>query len=133
MLPRAERLTKPGLFQRTHSLKRSVSASFLSLYVLERNPRSAPNLPLVGFVIGKKVYAKATQRNRAKRRVREAYRLWRLRLTQAPEGQTNNLQQWYSLVWHIRAEVENAPFDEIYRSVDECLTRATAKYGRKGK
>src|SRR5688572_7121182 len=106
MLPRAERLTKPGLFQRTYSLKKSVSSSFLSLYVQERNPRSIARLPLVGFVIGKKVYAKATQRNRAKRRVREAYRLWRLKLIQNPEEQSYNLQQWYSLVWHIRAEIE---------------------------
>src|SRR5689334_10697786 len=102
MLPQAERLRKTGLFQRVYSARKSVSSSLMTLYVLERQPRSANKLPLAGFVISKKVEAKATQRNRAKRRVREAYRLCRMAIVQEGGTAAKDLGQWYSLVWNIR-------------------------------
>jgi ribonuclease P protein component len=130
MLPRAERLTKSGLFQRTHASRKSINSAFVTLYVLERQPKSAPRLPLVGFVVGKKVHARAVQRNRAKRRVREAYR--RVKQSMPPETASKyNLQQWYSLVWHIRPEAMTAPFQDLCQSIDQCLAAAAAKYGRK--
>jgi ribonuclease P protein component len=132
MLPQAERLRKTGLFQRVYSEKKSISSELVTLYVLERQPRSSLKSPLVGFVIGKKVQAKATGRNRAKRRVREAYRLHREELLLAGGEPARKLQQWYSLVWNIRNEAINAPFAEIRRCVGECLSKATEKFGRKG-
>lgn len=131
MLGQAERLRKSGLFQRVYSEKKSVSSPLVTLYVLERQPRSTPKPPLVGFVIGKKVYAKATQRNRAKRRVREAYRLYRQESLLAGGELAKNLQQWYSLVWNIRSEALDAPFAEICRCVGECIAKATDRFGRK--
>lgn len=132
MLPQAERLRKTGLFQRVYSEKKSVSSDLVTLYVLERQPRSAPKLPLVGFVIGKKVHAQAVRRNRAKRRVREAYRLYRRKLLEESGDQARALQHWYSLVWNIRSEALDAPFADICRCVGECLTKATDRFGRKG-
>lgn len=132
MLPRAERLCRAGLFQRVYSEKKSVSSDLVTLYVLERQPRSNPKLPLTGFVIGKKLQAKAARRNRAKRRVREAYRLYRAELLKEEGERAQMLQQWYTLVWNIRSEALNAPFAEICRCVGECLSKASERFVRRG-
>lgn len=138
VLPAAERLRKSGLFQRVYAAKKSISAPLFTLYVLERQPRSAPRLPLVGFVIGKKVESKACLRNRAKRRVREAYRRVRQSFDNkgavpgAICGQAKyNLQQWYAIIWVIKNEILTAGFDDICASVQECVEKAAGKYGRK--
>jgi ribonuclease P protein component len=131
MLPRAERLSRAALFQRVYAGKKSVSHPPVSLHVLERQPRSAPQLPLVGFVIGKKVHARAVKRNRAKRRVREAYRLLREKLIKSEGNAKMSLTHWYALVWQIRNEAIDAPFEEILQSVEQCLVEASKKYGRK--
>ena len=131
MLSRAERLSKSGLFQKAYASKKRIAAPPVSLYVLERQANSAPRLPFVGFVIGKKVHAKAVQRNRAKRRVREAYRLLREKLMKSDGSAKTSLLHWYALVWHIRIEAIDAPFQQICDSVEECLTQAAVKYGRK--
>lgn len=131
MLPRAERLTKTGLFQRLHSARKSVSTPLLSLYVLERQPKSAPRPPLVGFVVGKKVHLKATQRNRIKRRLREAYRRFHREVMRSGEHEKYNLHQWYAMAWHVKPEAMSASFSEIYESVAECLEKAAQRFGRK--
>jgi ribonuclease P protein component len=131
MLPRPERLTKAGLFQRLHSARKVISSPLLSLYVLERQPKSAPRPPLVGFVVGKKVHLRATKRNRIKRRLREAYRLFRKQLTESGEIEKYNLQQWYALAWHVKPEAINATYSEISVSVAECLEKAAQRFGRK--
>jgi ribonuclease P protein component len=131
MLPRAERLTKSGLFQRLHSTRKVISSTLLSLYVLERQSRSAPRPPLVGFVVGKKVHGKATQRNRVKRRLREAYRLLRKQLMESGEIDRYNLEQWYALAWHVKPEALSASSSEISVSVAECLEKAAQRFGRK--
>lgn len=131
MLTRPERITRSGLFQKLHASRKSVAVPPVSLYVLERQPNSAPRLPFVGFVIGKKVHAKATQRNRAKRRVREAYRLLRQNLMKTEGSARHSLEHWYALVWHIQLEAIDAPFQQIYQSVEKCLALAAEKYGRR--
>jgi ribonuclease P protein component len=131
MLPRAERLTKSGLFQRLHSARKVISTPLLSLYVLERQPRSAARPPLVGFVVGKKVHNRAVQRNRIKRRLREAYRLLRKQLNESGEIEKYNLHQWYALAWHVKPEALSASFSEISDSVAECLEKAAQRFGRK--
>lgn len=138
MLPAAERLRRSGLFQRVYNGKKSVSTTLLTLYVLEKTPGSAPRFPLVGFVIGKKLEGRATQRNRAKRRVREAYRLLRQDLEAQAAADSDEettrimriLKDWYAIVWVIKSEVLTAEFDEIYRSVSECIFKASDRYGK---
>jgi len=122
VLPAAERLRRDSLFQRTYSGRKSVSSPLLTLYVLPRQPRSARKLPLVGFVVGKKVHMRATRRNLTKRRVREAYRKYR---------DAEHLRQWYAMVWVVHAKALEASFEEICQTVGECITRAASKYGRK--
>jgi len=136
VLPDQERLRKTTVFQRVYANKKSASSPLLTLHVLERQPRSTPRLPLVGFVIGKKIEAKASQRNRAKRRVREAYRHFRKNLATGSGGPesanvTRALKQWYAVVWVLKSEVLNATFEEIQSSVSECIQKASEKYSRK--
>jgi len=133
MLPRAERLTKAGLFQRLHSARKMISTPLVTLYVLERQPKSAPRPPLVGFVVGKKIDARSTQRNRIKRRLREAYRRFRKELNESGEIEKYNLQQWYALAWHVKPEALTASYSEISQSVAECLEKAAQRFGRKTK
>lgn len=131
MLPRAERLTKPGLFQRLHQTRKVITTPLLSLYVLERQPKSARRPPLVGFVVGKKVHVRATQRNKAKRRLREAYRRLRQELKSSEDAQKYDLDQWYALAFHVKPEVLGATFGEISDSVAECLEKAAQRFGKK--
>lgn len=133
MLPRAERLTKAGLFQRLHQTRKVISTPLLSLYVLERQPKGAPRPPLVGFVVGKKVHARATQRNRVKRRTREAYRRLRGDIVSKGIAANYNLYQWYAIAWHIKPEAMSASFSEIYSAVAECLEKAAQRFGKKMK
>ena len=65
-----------------------------------------------GFVTGKKIGG-AVERNRAKRRMREAVRIY---LPQIAPG--------YDLVWIARARVNDAAFDEIRQAVEQLLERA---------
>lgn len=135
MLPSAERLRKQNLFQRVYNARKSVSSDQLTLYVLARQARSSPKLPLAGFVVGKKVHAKATDRNRSKRRVREAYRLLRMELQ--PGGEATdlrvrlNLEQWYSIVWVIQGNLLEKSWAEVRQNVVNCLLRAGEKHGTK--
>jgi len=122
VLPSQERLRRASLFQRTYAERKSVSSEIVTLYVLSRQPRSAPNLPHVGFVIAKKVDKRATKRNLAKRRVREAYRHARL-------GQ-GSVKQWYSMVWVIHNKALDATWEEVSQAVSFCITRASEKFGR---
>lgn len=135
MLPSAERLRRPNLFQRVYSARKSVSCDQLTLYVLARQAKSAPKLPLAGFVIGKKVHAKSTDRNRSKRRVREAYRLLRIQLQQglllSEPLKGLNLEQWYAIVFVIQGDLLDKSWAEVSQTVVNCLMKANEKHGIK--
>lgn len=134
MLPDAERLRKSGLFQRVYTARKSVATELVSLYVLPRQPKSAPRLPLSGFVAAKKALSKACDRNRAKRRLREAYRSVRVELASQAVGSAQNaakIEQWYAIVWVVQAKVLKAEFSDIIKSVRQCLQKANEKFGVK--
>ncbi len=83
-------------------------------------------MPLVGFVIAKKVCKSACQRNRAKRRVREAYRLMRKDVVES----TQRLDQWYALVFVLNNKALEASWEDIRETVAGCLKKADAKFGQ---
>lgn len=82
-------------------------------------------MPLVGFVISKKVCKSACQRNRAKRRVREAYRIMRRDMVES----TQRLEQWYALVFVLNNKALEANWEEIRETVAGCLSKADSRYG----
>lgn len=127
MLPGAERLRKAGLFQRVYTARKNVSAKHLALYVLPRLAQSSPKLPLTGFVVGKKVYAEATRRNKAKRRVREAYR----QIRREADGALKELKlkKWYAIVWVVQGDILSQGWLELKENVMHCLEKAGEKYG----
>ena len=132
MLPDAERLRKAGLFQRVYTGRKSVSSDLFSLYVLPRQPKSSPRFPLSGFVVGKKTLSKACDRNRAKRRLREAYRAVKKELQLAgASDEISKIEQWYAIVWVIQAKVLKAEFSEIVKTVRQSLLKAHDKFGAK--
>lgn len=147
MLPPKERVTRNSLFQRAYTARKTINYPFFTLYVLAKTPRvkaanfqtslanterqvapdkiNKPALPLVGFVVAKKVSNSACLRNRAKRRVREAYRL----LRQTDAELIGTLHQWYALVWVIHGEVLTGQWSQIKEQVQKCLKEADRKYG----
>ncbi len=88
-------------------------------------PRSAAKMPLVGFVVAKKVCKSACARNRAKRRLREVYR----HLRQNPAITDFSLNQWYALVWVVHEKGLLPSFQEIENTVVDCLIKADKRYG----
>lgn len=82
--------------------------------------------PLVGFVIAKKVCKSACARNRAKRRVREAYRT--MRLTNA--NFNDSIAHWYALVFVLNSKILDADWMEVQKTVQDSLRKANDKYAR---
>lgn len=79
-------------------------------------------MPLVGFVVAKKVCKSACVRNRAKRRLREAYKIIRA----ASHGE---LAKWYALVWVAHEKIVDAGWEEIQTTITDCLVKAESKFG----
>lgn len=166
MLPALERLRRTGVFQRAYTGRKSVTTDLATLYVLPRTrpphrpatadakstakstersalaPPQPARLPLVGFVVAKKVCKSAQKRNRAKRRLREAYRLLTLPLrTRMPEladagkgedyhkATSYSLDQWYVLVWVIHEKMLTATWQDIVKTVHDSLLKADSKFG----
>jgi ribonuclease P protein component len=148
VLPSKERLRRSSLFQRAYNGRKSINSPLVTLYVVPRTKqagaravgavlkhsengaemplkgRSLARMPLVGFVVAKKVCKSACARNRAKRKLREAYRL----LRQSRQAEPLALSQWYALVWVVHEKALTADWEEFKRTVNECLTKANARY-----
>ena len=120
MLPKSERLRKSAVIQKTYAGTK-ISHSLFSVYALRRRTGSRSYLPLIAFVVGKKVHLKATRRNLVKRRLRQAYREIRQDL---PE-----LKQWYSMVLVGRAKINSAGWDEVKSSLHKAMTCLNSKLG----
>ena len=67
------------------------------------------------------------QKNKVKRRIREAYRLLRLSDLQARQ----DLAQWYAMVFVIQPKAIEADWSQLRGSVSEAISKAAAKYGTK--
>jgi len=150
VLPFRERLTRSSLFQRAYTGRKSISSPLVTLYVVPKlkqpgagksagaalkhsengaemplRAKTVARMPLVGFVVAKKVCKSAVVRNRTKRRIREAYRL----LRQTPQAETLALSQWYALAWVVHDKALAASWQEIQQTVTASLTKANARYG----
>ena len=116
-------MRRASLFKRAYAARKFVVTPAVTLYVLPRQERSQARLPLAGFVVSKKVHSKATDRNRSKRRVREAYRRVR------PDKES--LKQWYAVVWLINEKATDATFDELIQTMNDAVDKADKVFGKK--
>lgn len=117
MLPRAERLKKNKDFEFVFKLKNSVATTTIILYVEVKKNTEANLLPVVGFVVGKKVHRDSTERNKVKRRMREAYRLLRMSNPEVVEN-------FKSLIFIGRPALFGKDYQEINKSIKENLHKA---------
>lgn len=110
-MKRAHRLRRPDQFQRVRREGRSWGSSLLTLNAAFSRRR----VTRCGFVVGKRI-GKAVERNRARRRVREAVRLIYDRI--APG---------WDVVFVIRSPaVATVEFTHIQEAVEQLLRRAGA-------
>jgi ribonuclease P protein component len=110
---RANRLSRSRDFDAVHRRGRSVSSRFLVLYWL---PQDEPTEPRVGFAVPRAAGG-AVERNRIKRRLREA---WRERIHRVPEGHDYVLIVRPGLV----EAAEANGFDWLGDRVDELLEQS---------
>jgi ribonuclease P protein component len=66
-----ERIRDPAIFRRAFERRRSASDAILVVYALENDV----DYPRLGISVGRKKIRRAVARNRAKRLIREAFRL----------------------------------------------------------
>ena len=115
--PRTVRLLRHSDFERVYKQGRRHFAPHLTVFYLGHPGREGPK---IGFTVGK-VLGKAVERNRLRRRLREAVRLHLPQLGAAVD-----------MVIHPKKSAVDAAFvelqDEIVRSF-EVITRAAAKFG----
>lgn len=121
ILKRFYSLKKNRDFQFTYRLGKSVGCRLCTMiYVHDRRkPRPSrkaqPNIPphvRVGFSVSKKV-GNSVQRNRAKRRLREAI-----------SPLLPHIQTGYNLIFIARPAVLDEPFDSLCRSVAQLVRKA---------
>ncbi|MEF3275319.1 MAG: ribonuclease P protein component [Chloroflexus sp.] len=106
---RANRLRRPNQFRRVRAEGRVVVSPWIALTVAP----GRRNLVRCGFVVGRRI-GSAVQRNRARRRVREAVRLLIPSLTTG-----------YDLVFVIRSpEVIEVPFNRLQADLAALLQQA---------
>lgn len=105
---RGQRLQRPEQFQRVRRDGKSWSHPLFIMNVA----RNRVGHTRCGFVVGKQ-FGKAHDRNRAKRRMREAVR-----------HQYNHIAPGYDLVFVVRIPTQHAPFVELERGVADLVKRA---------
>ena len=77
-LPKEARLRKPGEFRRVYAEGRRFEGRFMTVFILP----SEGGFQRLGITASKKAVGNAVQRNRAKRLLREAFRLSRVELAE---------------------------------------------------
>ncbi len=108
-MKRAYRLRKPDQFQRARRSGRSWSSSLIALNAVRNNRRTTR----CGFVTGRRI-GKAVERNRARRRLREAVRL-----------AYHQVALGWDLVFVVRSPaVASVAFTELQSTVEQLLRRA---------
>ena len=116
-MQRRNRLSRSKDFDTVYRHGRSVSTRFLTLYWFARE--DGDDSPRLGLSVPKKAVARAVDRNRVKRRLRE---LWRARLESLPPGRD------YVLIVRpgLAEAAEGRGGEWLGERVDEVLGKAAA-------
>ncbi len=109
MLPRPVRLTKKKDFTRLALKGRSVFGPYATLRIVETRPNEKGK---VAFITSTKVMKLAVDRNRAKRRMREAVRGL---LAEIPSG--------VNLLFILKPETRSVPFEKLVAEIRRMLTK----------
>jgi ribonuclease P protein component len=119
--PKSRHLLKHADFQRVYQSGRRQFTGNMTVFFLRRGPEAvgAGDTPRVGFTVGK-VLGGSVERNRIKRRMREAVR----QSAQACDGPID-------IVFNPRKSVSNVPFAELVGEVTRAL-RLAAQRARTG-
>lgn len=110
--PKSKRLLRHSDFQRVYQNGRRQFTGNMTVFFLRRSPQEQPPSPRVGFTVGK-VLGNSVERNRIRRRMREAVR-----------------QSWppeilpVDIVFNPRKSVSQMAFPELIAEVQRCLKLA---------
>ena len=113
----AARLRKHADFQRAYAAGRKRQSASMSWFLAPQSPAVAPG-PRVGLTVGK-VLGKAHQRNRIKRRMREALR-----------RHADLLPAGFDLILHPRRGVLTMEFVKLNAEIARILKQANAEAAR---
>ncbi len=112
--PKSSRILRSAEFRHIYENGFRVSSSLFAAFCFKRAPTGPAVGPRLGLTVPRAVGG-AVQRNRIKRRLREAFRLHRGRL--APE---------WDLVLNPRASVLRATFPEVERALEKVIARCNS-------
>lgn len=116
MLTRDERLKYNGLFLQAYQKGKTLYSKNFKINYTKTREDYVNRLPFVGFVVGKSFSKSAVIRNRLKRQIREAYRLFRMKAENAKK-----LEELGLLVIGIKKNFDSANFHEIKNELDSAL------------
>ncbi|QNB47223.1 ribonuclease P protein component [Thermanaerosceptrum fracticalcis] len=109
LLPRRFRLKKKGDFKKTYYQGKSLANSYLVLYSFKRPENKESRL---GFSVSKKV-GKAVERNKIKRRLREAAKL-----------HLHELKVPFDIIFIARPKIKGISFSDVEKNMVALLQRA---------
>ena len=109
MLPRKFRLKKKGDFKMIYNQGKSLANSYLVLYSLKRSDHKQAR---IGITVSKKV-GKAVERNKIKRRLREAVKL-----------HLHELKEPFDIIFIARPKIKGISYQDVEKNMVSLLRRA---------
>lgn len=119
-LPKSERLLKPAEFRRVYAEGKRFEGRYMTVFIM----LSETSVQRFGATASKKISTKAHDRNRAKRLLREAFRLSRLEL--------NDLTAKFDWVLNARRSLLRVKLSEPLREFQEIIEKVKIYESRKG-
>jgi len=109
MLPKKHRLTQDKDFKRIFKKGKFFIVKFINIRIVENNL----DVSRFGFIISKKNFKKAVDRNKIKRRLRDTI-----------HSRLEKIKPGFDVVVMIRKEIGNKSFKEIDEVMEEILNKA---------